>query len=322
MNVPPVSTEALTAQGAGAQASQLWSPWGLKFDPKSGEPYKEGITPFVTVPPIAANSVSVSSPKPGGVSFKSIPHREWLYGVDLVRGEITVLASPGGIGKSSLALAIAASLATGKELLGVKIYGKGLRALYLNAEDSQTEMLRRLWALCLQHNVSSADLTRLWLLGADDAQVQKSSFLWTERGASLLHQAGVDFLGSMLDEFRPDVVVLDPLVSLCAGGNMNDNAAMSLVMRAIKGLAMRYNCSFLIVHHTKKGGDLTSSEAIGGAVAIVNLARRALMLAAMSQEEAKRLAVLPSKRWRYFRLLSAKANLAPPDLARRVVRAP
>ena len=43
----------------------------------------------------------------------------------------------------------------------------------------------------------------------------------------MLHQAGVEHLGTMLDEFRPDVVVLDPLVSLCAGGNMNDNAAMS-----------------------------------------------------------------------------------------------
>ena len=159
-------------------------------------------------------------------------------------------------------------------------------------------------------------LTRLCLLGADDWQVQKSSLLCTERGTSALHQAGVEFLGSMLDEFRPDVVVLDPLVSLCAGGNMNDNAAMSLVMRAIKGLAMRYNCSFLIVHHTKKGGDLTSSEAIGGAVAIVNLARRALMLAAMSQEEAKKLGdPAESNDGAISDWLSAKANLAPPDSA-------
>ena len=311
MKVPSVSAEAPKAQGTGAQSSQLWSPRDVKFDPISGEPYVDAIAPLAPVRPVAANSTSVSSLKPG-VSFDSIPHRQWLYGVDLVRGEITVLASPGGIGKSSLALAIAASVAIGKELLGTRIYGQGLRALYLNAEDSRTEMLRRLWAFCLEHNFSSADLTRLCLLGADDWQVQKSSLLWTERGASVLHQAGVEFLGSMLDEFRPDVVVLDPLVSLCAGGNMNDNAAMSLVMRAIKGLAMRYNCSFLIVHHTKKGGDLTSSEAIGGAVAIVNLARRALMLSAMSQDEAKKLAVLPSQRWRYFRLLSAKANLAPP----------
>ena len=203
-------------------------------------------------------------------------------------------------------------MATGQELLGTSIYGNNLKALYINAEDSRTEMLRRLWALCLEHGLAEQDLARMCLLGVDNWQVQQLSFLWTERGASVLHQAGVEHLGTMLDEFRPDVVVLDPLVSLCAGGNMNDNAAMSLVMRAIKELAIRYNCSFLVIHHTKKGGDLHSSEAIGGAVAIVNLARRALMLVGMSQDEAKKLAVLPSKRWRYFRLLSAKANLAPP----------
>ena len=89
-------------------------------------------------------------------------------------------------------------------------------------------------------------------------------------------------------------------------------ASCLLVMRAIKELAISYNCSFLVIHHTKKGGDLHSSEAIGGAVAIVNLARRALMLVGMSQEDAKHLAVMPSQRWRYFRVLSAKANLAPP----------
>jgi hypothetical protein len=151
-----------------------------------------------------------------GVSFSSIAHRKWLYGVDLVRGEITVLASPGGIGKSSLALAIAASVAAGKELLGERIFGSNLRALYINAEDSRTEMSRRCWAFCLQHKLGGADLTRLCLLGADDWQVRHTSFLSTERGSSVLHQAGVDFLGTLLEEFRPDVIVLDPLVALAA----------------------------------------------------------------------------------------------------------
>ena len=290
----------------------------LLGDPGEAEPSPSAAlpsprpAPSPAVVPTAGQAWPTAKLIQPGISFSSLPHRQWLYGADLVRGEITVLASPGGIGKSSLALAITVSMATGQELLGTSIYGNNLKALYINAEDSRTEMLRRLWALCLEHGLAEQDLARMCLLGVDNWQVQRLSFLWTERGASVLHQAAVEHLGSMLDEFRPDVVVLDPLVSLCAGGNMNDNAAMSLVMRAIKELAIRYNCSFLVIHHTKKGGDLHSSEAIGGAVAIVNLARRALMLVGMSQDEAKKLAVLPSKRWRYFRLLSAKANLAPP----------
>ena len=92
---------------------------------------------------------------------------------------------------------------------------------------------------------------------------------------------------------------------------MNDNAAMALVMRAVKRLAGKYSCAFLIIHHTRKGGDLSSAEAIGGASAIVNLARRAIMLVPMAAEEAKALGVLQSQRWRYLKLISAKSNLAP-----------
>ena len=31
------------------------------------------------------------------VSFGKIPHRQWLYGIDLVRGELTLIAAPGGL---------------------------------------------------------------------------------------------------------------------------------------------------------------------------------------------------------------------------------
>jgi hypothetical protein len=57
------------------------------------------------------------------VSFLNIPHRQWLFGVDLVRGELTVIGSPGGVGKSSLAIGMAVSIATGTELLGEKVRG-------------------------------------------------------------------------------------------------------------------------------------------------------------------------------------------------------
>jgi RecA-family ATPase len=40
----------------------------------------------------------------------------------LARGEITVLAAPGGVGKSSLAIGMSASLAVGQETLEEKIW--------------------------------------------------------------------------------------------------------------------------------------------------------------------------------------------------------
>jgi AAA domain/RepB DNA-primase from phage plasmid/Primase C terminal 2 (PriCT-2) len=245
------------------------------------------------------------------VSFKSIPHRRWLYGVDLVRGEITLLAAPGGVGKSSLAIGMSTSAAIGRRLLDEKIWSEGLKVFYVNAEDSGIEMRRRIWAFCLNHGVAEQELGRLLVAGADDWRVQKLSFLRTDKGASVLDDNGIAFLESLLEQLKPDAVVLDPLVALCGGGNLNDNAAMALVMRALKRLATKFDCAFLILHHTRKGGDLSSAEAIGGASAIVNLSRRALMAVPMTVEEAPRLGLLPSERSAYFKITASKSNLAP-----------
>jgi hypothetical protein len=244
------------------------------------------------------------------VSFANIPHRRWLYGVDLIRGEITLLAAPGGVGKSSLAIGMSVSVAAGKELIGEKIWDNDLTTLYLNGEDSGTEMQRRICAFCLKHSVAEQDLGRLLVAGADDWRVQRVSLLRTEKANSLLDENGIAHLEALLEALRPDLIVLDPLVVFCGGGNINDNAAMSLVMRALKQLATKFDCAVLVIHHTRKGGDLSNAEAISGASAIVNLARRAIMTVPMT-EEAEKLGVLPSQRPRYFKVVAAKSNLAP-----------
>lgn len=243
------------------------------------------------------------------VSFSSLPHRQWLYGTTLVRGEITLLASPGGVGKSSLTIVQMIEIATGRRLLGVKIWQPDLTALYVNAEDSTVEICRRVYAACLHHGVAESDLARLYILGADDWRTQRLSFLRADKATTFLDQNSLDFLDGLLGNLQPDVVVFDPLVALCGGGNMNDNAAMALVMRALKRLANKHCCAIYILHHTRKGGDLTNAEAIGGASAIVNLSRRAEQALPMTAEEAHQNGVLPSDRSSYFKVVSSKANL-------------
>jgi RecA-family ATPase len=246
------------------------------------------------------------------VSFSNIPHRRWLYGVDLVRGEITVQGAPGGAGKTSLAIGMAVSIAAGRDILEEKIWGANLKTLYINAEDSGLEMKRRVWAFCLAHNVAEQDLDRLYVAGTDDARVQRLSFLrTTDKNSSVLDLDGFRGLEDLLSSVRPDLVVMDPLVALCGGGNINDNAAMSLVLRDLKRLAIRFDCAILVIHHTRKGGEPGSAEAISGAASIVNLARRAIMPVTMTREEATELNVWPSERHFYFKVVDAKSNLAP-----------
>jgi hypothetical protein len=260
-----------------------------------------------------AAAANESSPSNSKVSFSDIPHRQWLYGVDLIRGDITLLASPGGAGKTSLALGMAACLATGKQILGERIWGTGpFKSLYLNAEDGGVEMLRRACAFCQQHSISEQELNRLHLVGTDDARVQCLKFLRTAGpNSSALDEVGFAHLDNLLTSLLPDLLVIDPLVAFCAGGNENDNGVMSLVMRELKRLAIKYNCAILIVLHTSKSGDRSSADAIRGASAIKDLARRAIMPVTMTEVEAKAYGKLPSERFQYFRLVDAKSNLAP-----------
>jgi hypothetical protein len=247
------------------------------------------------------------------ISFTNIPHRQWLYSVDLVRGDITLLASPGGAGKTSLALGMAICLVTGKEVLGERIWGRGpFKSLYINAEDGGAEMLRRACAFCQQHGITEQELDGLYLLGADDTRVQGLKFLRTAGpNSSALDEVGFKQLDNLLTSLRPDLVVIDPLIALCGGGNINDNAVMSLVMRELKKVALKCKCAILIVLHTRKGGDLTTADAISGASAIKDLARRAIMPVTMTDDEAKAFGILPSERRQYFKLVDAKSNLAP-----------
>ena len=110
---------------------------------------------------------------------------------------------PGGAGKSSLAIGMAISIVTGRDLLGEKIRGgANLKALVINGEDSTDEIRRRVCAFCLTHGIAEQDLIGFTSVGADDEWVQRISFLTTnEKGMSALNPGGFDALHLHLMHF-------------------------------------------------------------------------------------------------------------------------
>jgi hypothetical protein len=134
-----------------------------------------------------------------------------------------------------------------------------------------------------------------------------------DESAPRVSEVGFAALEAIVSKAEPDIVVLDPLGTFCPSG-LNNNGVMSQVLLRLKRLAKTHGCAILVVHHTRKDNDLTNVDAIGGASAIVNQARVALMIARMTSDEAKDFkGILPSDLWRYFRILDAKTNLSPPS---------
>ncbi len=281
-----------------------------------------------TVPPLSEPALAAPSPpaspssglvqafggtvvplaKPRSLSLAvAPPHRRWVLGNRLVKGEYAVLAAPGGRAKSSVAIAWACSLASGRNLVGERVYGGPKRVLYISTEDDAVELDRRFYAAMTAHQLAPTDLTNVQVLGVDTVRLTLTA--GADRAATI-NSTGLVSLREHVEAAQADVVILDPLGPLIPVG-LNDNGLIASLMAQVKAMTVQGDFALLIIHHFKKGGD-GSAEAVGGASAIVNHARAAYTIDAMGERDGTALGVMPSERWRVLRVTDLKLNLAPP----------
>jgi len=251
--------------------------------------------------PLAAIPAALPDPE-------SIPPREWLYGTRYVRRFVSVLAAPGGVGKSALALGQAVALASGRPILGERVHHRA-PAWVLNLEDPLEELHRRLAALLRLHRLpDDAVAGRLFLHSGRERRVCI---------AALAPDGGIaypdrDALAAAARAAGIGLIVVDPFVK-SHGLDENSNPHMDAAATAWAEVAEHSGAAVLLVHHVRKLGpsgtlDVDSAR---GAKALTDAARSASLLSPMAAEDADRLGVAPAERFRYVRLDDAKANLAP-----------
>lgn len=250
----------------------------------------------------------------GAVPVGKLPEtpqkRQWLHGEDIVRGAVSLIVAPGARGKSSWLIALALACASGRSLLGSKVFGGPLRVLYINAEDPLNELALRVRAAMVHHTLNEADVPGLFIGGADNISM---TLIKADRTGPVIDQAGWSTLNCEIERCRPDVVILDPLVALTGGASLNDNAAAAILMRELVALAARKKIAIMVAHHSAKGRDISSAEAAMGAASIVNLARISLAIEPLAEDDAAKLGVPPWEAKSVFRVIGAKQNLSPPN---------
>jgi hypothetical protein len=239
----------------------------------------------------------------------SIPRRRWVYGFDYVRSYVSVLASAGGIGKSSLVTVEALAIATGRELLGTKVKEQA-NVWLVNLEDTADEMHMRTLAAMKHYSLKPADVAgKLFVDGEDTFQLTLAA---ESRDGLLKNDA---MLSAMIERVRKHdigVVVFDPFVSTHLV-NENSNSSIQSVVAMLRKLARDANCSVMLVHHVRKGnGDDANVDSIRGAGALIGAARAARVINRVTEEDALRLGVDPAEARSIFRVDDGKANLAPP----------
>jgi hypothetical protein len=241
----------------------------------------------------------------------TIPPRAWLYGNHHIRQYLTLTVSPGGVGKSALALVEALAMVTGRPLLGTRPVERELRVWYFNGEDPPEETERRVAAAMLFYGISPEEVEGRLFLGSG----RDEGLIVAERmGADVeVCWPNIDALQDYFRTNRIDVAILDPFITTHRVPE-NDNGAIGMVAAELAALAGRANVAMELVHHVRKGtpGTETTVEDGRGAGALLAAARSARALNGMTEGEAISAGIEPERRPFYFRCSNGKANLAPP----------
>ncbi len=245
-----------------------------------------------------------------------IKPRAWLYGYWLMRGAVTLLAAPGGTGKTSLITTTMLACATGRNLLGEQPL-RQLRCAFLGLEESEDEMHRRFAAAMITYEISPEDVGhRIGYLDGRACDFKAARV----NGDGSVHMTEElrQFIGLLMMS-GCDVLVADPL-ALTHDAQENDNTAMAQVMSFFATVAIECNIGVLLIHHTRKGAIAGDPDGIRGAGALVNHARIAIGLSPMSSDEREAMNIPKDEARSLVRIDDLKFNYAAKAADARWVR--
>jgi hypothetical protein len=239
----------------------------------------------------------------------SIEPRRWIYGHHYLRSFVSVLASAGGVGKTSLQIVEALAIVTGRPLLGEEVKER-TNVWIVNLEDPIEELQRRILAAMKHYGIQVDEVRgRLFVNAGRDFSLK---FGTQTREGVVPNAALVEYLLKKIPDKGIGVVFIDPFVG-AHNINENDNMAVNAIVAEIRKVADVTRCSIGLVHHIRKGnGEDANIDSVRGAGSLIGAARAARVVNRMPLDEASRLGIDEAEARSIFRVDDGKANLAPP----------
>lgn len=229
--------------------------------------------------PVAANDNKPASPVAPGLDFinptvwygKPIPARQW-YAADLVpMRQVTIINGDGGVGKSLLALQIAAAGAMGVDTLGME--PSSGRTIYVGAEDEAEEFHRRLCdiAAASDKGLNALGDFRLLSLADSDALISVPDKAGNMKPTPLFAKI-VDFACT----FSPRLIVFDTAADLFGGEEIKRSQVRQFIAE-LRKLAIGLDCAVILLAHPSVQG-MQSGTGSSGSTAWNNSVRSRLYL--------------------------------------------
>jgi hypothetical protein len=246
--------------------------------------------------------------------------REWIYGTSLVRGMLSLLGGPGGVGKSKYMLKVLLSIALNRPLLALRpdepehtIYEPCGRVWYYSLEDPMDELIRSIKAEILHHMINPHTIwDRVFLQSGRDNPLIVAKMVNGE-----IVRCDVEPIIRHITQSDIVAAAADPFANSFEGGEGAESGsdAMKIILDQWRIIAHEANVPIWLAHHFRKGGAAGDADAFRGSSVIQNAARVMETLTRMTTDQAKALGIAEEDRRRFVRLENAKVNLteAPAD---------
>lgn len=237
-----------------------------------------------------------------------IAPRPWVAPGLLLRGAVTVVVGEPAAGKSMLMVGWATSLVLGERYGHLRPVQR-CKVVTYNTEDDNDEQKRRFSAALRPVGRHPSDLTgKLYRISTEGI----GTLLRTCGEAGMTATPAMEQLEALIEEQRPDVLILDPLVELHEAEE-NDNTAVRTVMAHFRSLAVRYDIAVVLLHHTRKGstGIAGNPDIARGASSVIGAARVVVTVSVMTEQEADSFSIPADHRRFFSRVDGAKINAAP-----------
>lgn len=221
------------------------------------------------------------------------PQIKWLLTGTMPVGIVSVIAAPGGSGKSTAMIQGAIEIATGLPFLGIWPPSRPLKTLFLSVEDCETILHQRIHHRIKQLPKEHQELAKENVVAIP---LRGDVELLTQTAKGKIEQtANFKLFEDMIRSMQPDIVFCDTYSRF-----VNIEDCNTAATKAVGKLEMLCDtCSIAFIHHTTKAvksiikndEDLDAAldpRNIRGASSIVNSARLAIMLAPLGRDYASK----------------------------------
>ena len=204
-----------------------------------------------------------------GINIRPEPI-DWLWGNWLARGKLHVLAGPPGTVKTTIVLALAATLTRGAFWPDGSKASPGTVLLWSGEDDPTDTLAPRLLAM-------GADMSRVYFVGAVE-DGQDSVTFDPAKHAELLEREIAEIGGISL-------LIVDPIVS-AVNGDSHKNAEVRRGLQPLVDLGIRMQAAILGISHFSKGtSGRDPVERVTGSIAFGALARLVFAAAKMPDND-------------------------------------